>query len=763
MSHNKTHNTNILFRIFNKFSIQQRLILMVLAVLIPLLVMGFMIYKEQARKMEFFTLENEGTKVVLMAVDFNNNLAVHRGLSSRYHGGDKSNEIISELSKIESELDRIDLEIEKFGKTASQKLHVTSGWEKISKDYKKLKDTYKTVSSLENLEIHSNAIDNSLKFITKLGDASGLVLDPNSDTYYIMDLSIFKMPFLAETVGKTRAYGISLLNKKNNSNDEFEKFIFLYQDLLFYSKFSKDSLEMARKYNPDEKIFSKEEIDKLNSIIENYISVIKKEIVTAKELTITPSEYFKIATVATNAIFEVNKNTSGLLVKKLDENLVKETKILYLVYVLLAGTLLGTIFLAIVLTKSITSQIETLVARAKEFAEKIKDGILDSRMSEEEIGTDFKAIPPGINDIVVKMVEPIEEASKVMAEMANGNLREYVNGEYKGGHAEIKNSLNKTLDSFNEILGVMIQAVSEVHGGAGQISEASQSLAQGSSEQAASVEEISAAVTELSSQTKQASENAKRANELSTHTLTSSKKGEEMMSELKNAMNQIKNASDNISKIIKAIDEIAFQTNLLSLNAAVEAARAGKHGKGFAVVAEEVKRLSDRSAKAARETADLIQESINKANNGVDIAEKTFIALTEISESVNEVATLMKEVVIASDEQVKGLVEIEKSMQQIEQVTQTNASNSEEIASSSTELAGQAESMSEIIAKFHIKDSNQPPVNPAQSKKTQEQSRSHNAPVVKKAVSQNGNGSHKQAKIDPEKVISLEDKEFEGY
>jgi len=412
------------------------------------------------------------------------------------------------------------------------------------------------------------------------------------------------------------------------------------------------------------------------------------------------------------------------------------------------------VFIGMFLSNTISKPIVTLVEMANKVAVDVKNGNIASRMSYEGIGIDFKDIPPGINAILEAMIAPITEAASVMTEMSKGNLRKYVEGDYKGDHAEIKNALNKTLDSFNEILGGLTIAIDEMQNGAGQISDASQSLSQGSTEQAASVEEISAAVTQLASQTRQAAENSKKANTISNSSLESSLKGSEMMDEMMHAMKEIKTGADNISKIIKAIDEIAFQTNLLSLNAAVEAARAGRHGKGFAVVAEEVKSLSDRSAKAARETAELIQESINRANKGAEIAEKTVVSLKEISAGVEQVANLMNEVSSAAEEQSAGLLQVEKSIQQIEQVTQNNAANSEQTASASAELAGQAESISQMAKKFEIKSDY---VKVTSSKKEL------------KLTQENANGKKKEKQLSTVKtakadtVISLEDDEFGNY
>lgn len=427
--------------------------------------------------------------------------------------------------------------------------------------------------------------------------------------------------------------------------------------------------------------------------------------------------------------------------------------------IIIAGSvlILVIILFSYVFANSVIRPIRSFVEATREIANEVRNGKLDARMETKGIPVDFQDIPPGINGILEAMTAPVQEASNVIVEMEKGNLTQKVNGDYKGEHGDIKNALNNTLDSFNEILNGLAKAVDEMENGANQISDASQSLAQGATEQAASVEEISAAVTQLTSQTRSSAENAKKASDLSARTLDGSKKGREMMNELWTAMIQIKSGADNISKIIKAIDEIAFQTNLLSLNAAVEAARAGRHGKGFAVVAAEVKILSDRSAKAARETAEMIQESINRTAQGANLAEKTVAAFSEISDSVDNVAKLMREVATASEEQTLALAEVEKSVQQIEQVTQRNANSSEETASASTELAGQAESIGEMVGKFKLTQTFQKTSSHSIPKKVEsfqpEKKQVHSQPERKPVQKE-------KPKAKPEIVISLEDDDF---
>jgi methyl-accepting chemotaxis protein len=171
---------------------------------------------------------------------------------------------------------------------------------------------------------------------------------------------------------------------------------------------------------------------------------------------------------------------------------------------------------------------------------------------------------------------------------------------------------------------------------------------------------------------------------------------------LSQAIDKIKASSDSTAKIVKTIDEIAFQTNLLALNAAVEAARAGDAGKGFAVVAEEVRNLAMRSAEAAKNTANMIEESVKNAEGGVSINQEVLKNLTEINNQVNKVSAVMAEIAAASDQQSQGVDQVNMAVEQMNQVTQQVAANAEESASAAQELSGQAEDMKSMVGAFRL-------------------------------------------------------------
>ncbi len=242
------------------------------------------------------------------------------------------------------------------------------------------------------------------------------------------------------------------------------------------------------------------------------------------------------------------------------------------------------------------------------------------------------------------------------------------------------------------------EANSQVVSAASEISDSATALAEGASTQASSVEEVSATIEESTAINTQNSENSREADVLAKSTKESAEEGYKRGNELMTAMTEINSSSERISKIIKTIDEIASQTKLLALNAAVEAARAGEHGLGFAVVADEVKSLAQRSADAATETANIIEESIEQVKSGSAIAEKTSEAFSDILDRIKKTSDLIGEISISAKEQSEGMNQIAQSMGQIDQVTQQNAATSEETAAAAEELSAQAVSMKETVA-----------------------------------------------------------------
>jgi len=361
------------------------------------------------------------------------------------------------------------------------------------------------------------------------------------------------------------------------------------------------------------------------------------------------------------------------------------------------------IILAILLGSYVTYVTNRPIVRIVKVAEKLALGDIDVKpliteralKRRDEIGE----LTVALNKLVDATAQQVEATER----LAKGDLTKDMH--VRSDKDILGKSLQTLIDSLNQIASSIIRAAGQVAAGADSISSSSAMLSDGATRQASAIEELTASIEQIAAKTAHNAENARKANQVAAETKQTALKGNTQMDAMLQAMDAISKSSANISKIIKVIDDIAFQTNILALNAAVEAARAGQHGKGFAVVADEVRTLAARSANAAKETTEMIEESIRNIKSGITIAQDTAAALNEIVEEISNVAALVEAIAAACNEQALGIENINQGIAQVSQVVQSNAASAEESAAASEELASQAQQLKEIVSVFETKQS----------------------------------------------------------
>lgn len=406
---------------------------------------------------------------------------------------------------------------------------------------------------------------------------------------------------------------------------------------------------------------------------------------------------------------EIYENLAALMEIKVDEgnalsNSLKLLSIILIIViiVIIAAAMFVSMKLGVNIAKGIAVPLGELSGRFKTFAEGDLGSPFPVVDSEDEVADMVKEA----KDMAENLDLIISDAGELLGAMADGNyaIGTKIEEKYVGDFAALKDAMRKMNRQMNETLRHIDDASNQVSVGSGNLADAAQALAEGATDQAGSVEELQATIANITEGVQKTAESVEESYIQAQRYAEEADRSRGEMKAMVNAMERINETSQKIGNIISEIEDIASQTNLLSLNAAIEAARAGEAGKGFAVVADQIRKLAEQSAQSAVDTRQLIEGSLQEITEGNKAAERAAESIEEVVRGVKMIADASKELSVISGEQAAAMEQAEAGVSQIAEVVQSNSATAEESSATSEELSAQAVSMSEMVGRFILRE-----------------------------------------------------------
>jgi len=525
-------------------------------------------------------------------------------------------------------------------------------WDKIRADWKALERDVadKKLKPADSTRLHTQLIASELLLSEYLLHEFGLLLDPQSDAYSLINASLVNLPWMTENLGVMRAMGAGFLTVGNLPPEGRATLQGLQKRVNELKGEMFRNLERATQNNPQVKEALQAAADSNRQAVEKTLQLADDSLIKASEFNYPAASYFDEFTRTIDNLFGFNATAMQSIEAVLQERCASIRRSLIIVGLLVVAGLAGSLLLSMVFIKSITT--------------------------------------------------PVHEAVAVARAVADGNLRVEVPVRGSNELGQLMQSLLDMRDHLEKVVSTVMHGSENLATASAEIAQGNNDLSDRTEQQAAALEQTAASMSELGSTVGQNADSARQANQLAQTASTVAVRGGEVVGQVVSTMKDINESSRRIADIISVIDGIAFQTNILALNAAVEAARAGEQGRGFAVVASEVRSLAGRSAEAAKEIKTLINTSVERVDHGTALVDQAGSTMSEVVAAIRRVTDIMGEIASASSEQSLGVSQVGDAVRQMDQVTQQNAALVEQMAAAASSLRSQAQDLVRSVEVF---------------------------------------------------------------
>jgi methyl-accepting chemotaxis protein len=670
--------------LMNRLKYPQKFGLIGALCLIPIIVMMILLLTEIDKNITFAENERSGVEYYKPLKDLLVGVQLHRGMANNYLNGDAS--FKEKMTNQQSQIEEIIKAVNEVDRHYGETLKTTEKWNALKEQWQGIHVKAFSMQSKESLELHTALVENMIALISHIGDTSSLILDPELDSYYLMDSIVNKLPLLSEKIGQARALGSSIATRKKMINDEKEQLIALSVHTKTTFDATNTGVDIAIRENPSIKPKVEAYVKEYSDSVNGFMDVLNKKLITAQLIDIKPDEYFALASKAITDNFKLFDSEAEVLVDLLQTREKKYAAKKYTTLTITGVITILLLYLFIAFYLSVKRTVSILEHSTKLMA----NGDLTIRV-ELETRDELRLVGTSFNTMVESFRQMVT---------SNKRLAEQV--------AVSANQLTTIADESEKVTN--------------EIAAMNQKVANGAENQARGAEECSRAMEEMAIGIQKIAESSGVVSELSSEMLKQAEYGNGSIqdavvqtSALHDSTNkaafmiqELDKLTQRIGQIATVITDISMQTNLLALNANIEAARAGEHGRGFTVVANEIRKLAEQSKESAREISGMIQEiqqytaetvcamneGAQEVAKGIHAIHKTGEAFGIILSAVQDVAEQIEEVSATSQQMAAGSEQVSASIDGVSSIAQQSAAIARNVASASEEQISSVENIS---------------------------------------------------------------------